>query len=151
MAIDRSVIGTVLPETTLLVDRSRLRLFAKATGTTDPVYTDIGAARAAGHPDLPVPPTFLCALHNEQPDPLSWIADLGVDLARVLHGEQSFEYRSMAYAGQYLTARSRITDVYRKKGGALEFLTRATTVTGPGDRIVAELTDIAVIRHGESR
>ncbi|NKY57115.1 MaoC family dehydratase N-terminal domain-containing protein [Nocardia flavorosea] len=151
MAIDPAVIGTVLPGTDLLIDRSRLRLFAKATGATDPVYTDIAAARAAGYPDLPVPPTFLCALHNEQPDPLSWIAELGVDLSRVLHGEQSFEYKSMAFAGQYLTARSRITDVYQKKGGALEFLTRATTVTGPDGRTVAELTDIAIIRHEEQR
>ena len=35
--------------------------FAAAIGETDPVYTDLDAARAAGHRDLPVPPTFLFA------------------------------------------------------------------------------------------
>jgi wyosine [tRNA(Phe)-imidazoG37] synthetase (radical SAM superfamily) len=41
---------------TLLVTRSRLRFFAKATGQTDLVYVDVEAAREAGHRDLPVPP-----------------------------------------------------------------------------------------------
>ena len=42
----------------------------------------------------------------------------------MLHGEQEFSYHAMAYAGDELTARSRVTDVYEKKGGALEFLVR---------------------------
>ena len=41
--------------------RGRLRFFAKAIGETDPVYTDDAAARDAGYPDLPAPPTFLFA------------------------------------------------------------------------------------------
>ncbi len=40
------------------MERGRLRMFAAAIGETDPIYTDVEAARAAGHPDLPVPPTF---------------------------------------------------------------------------------------------
>jgi acyl dehydratase len=48
----------------------------------------------------------------------------------VLHGEQEFRYHRMAYAGDELTARARFTDVYSKKGGALQFLVKETTV-GP--------------------
>lgn len=51
------------------VERGRLALFARVTGQTDPVYTDVAAARAAGHPDLPVPPTFIFGLELEAPDP----------------------------------------------------------------------------------
>ncbi|HEY9265413.1 MAG TPA: MaoC family dehydratase N-terminal domain-containing protein, partial [Mycobacterium sp.] len=69
MALDPSAIGTQLPAATMTVDRARLRFFAKAIGETDPVYTDVDAARAAGHPDLPVPPTFLFSIELEASDP----------------------------------------------------------------------------------
>ena len=82
----------------------RLRFFAKAIGETNPVYTDVDAAQAAGHRDLPVPPTFLFGIELDSPDPFGWLSGIGVDLRRVLHGEQSFTYHSPAYAGDVLTA-----------------------------------------------
>ena len=54
--IDRKYIGHAMPGFDVLVEKGRLRFFAKATGQTDPVYSDEAAARAAGHPGLPVPP-----------------------------------------------------------------------------------------------
>jgi len=44
------------------VERGQLRFFAKATASTDAVYSDIAAAKQAGHRDLPVPPTFFFSL-----------------------------------------------------------------------------------------
>ncbi|SFB63849.1 Acyl dehydratase [Amycolatopsis marina] len=149
MPVDPGVIGTETPTVTMLVERGRLRLFAKATGQTDPIYHDVEAALAAGHPDIPVPPTFLCALQNERPDPFDWLDAIGVDLRDVLHGEQSFTFHSMAYAGDVLTARGRIEDVYSKKGGALQFIARGTTVHDDSGRRVAELNDLVVVRARE--
>jgi acyl dehydratase len=146
MAFDRSVIGREAPGQTLLVTRSRLRAFARATGQTDPVYTDTDAARRAGHRDLPVPPTFYFSIDLEAPDPFAFLTDLGIDLRAVLHGEQEFTYYRMAYAGDELSTRSRITDVYEKKGGALQFLVRETTVTGEDGELVACLRSATVIR-----
>lgn len=146
MAIDRNVVGTALPATRLHVERGRLRLFCKAIGETDPIYLDVHAARAAGHPDLPVPPTFLCALQHEHPDPFGWLDAIGVRLAHILHGEQDFAYHAMAYAGVTLTAHHTIADVYSKKGGALEFIVRDTTVTADDGRAIADLRDVIVVR-----
>ena len=147
MAVDPSVIGTELPTTTLTVDRSRLRFFAKAIGETDPVYTDVETARSAGHPDLPVPPTFLFSIELEAPDPFAYLAALNVDLRFVLHGEQSFAYHAMAYSGDELVARPRITDVYAKKGGALEFIAKDTAVTRADGMPIADLQSLIVIRN----
>jgi acyl dehydratase len=147
--IDRSVIGTEHEPLTVEVERGRLRLFAKAIGSDDPVYTDVDAARAAGHPDLPVPPTFLFCLELERPDPFAFLASIGVDLRRVLHGEQAFAYERPAYAGDRLTFASRIADVYDKKGGALEFLVRETDVTRDGEAI-ARMTSTTIVRNPEA-
>ena len=61
-------------------------------------------ANAAGHRDLPVPPSFLFGIELERHDPFEWLAGVGVDLRRVLHGEQSFTYHSQAVAGIYAGA-----------------------------------------------
>jgi acyl dehydratase len=147
MALDRSIVGRESPAETLLVTRSRLRAFARATGQTDPRYTDVDAAKQAGYRDLPVPPTFLFSIELEAPDPFRELADLGVDLRTVLHGEQEFSYHRMAYAGDELTARSRFTDMYEKKGGALQFLVRETAVTDQDGVLVATLRRTTVIRQ----
>ncbi|EGD56498.1 MaoC family dehydratase N-terminal domain-containing protein [Gordonia neofelifaecis] len=147
MSIDRTVIGSHTPPQTLLITRSRLRAFAKATGQRDPEYLDVAAANAAGHPDLPVPPTFLFGIELEAPDPFAYLAELGVDLRRVLHGEQSFEYHRMAFAGEELTARSTIVDVYDKKGGLLDFIVRETEVSDADGARVATLRSSIVVQN----
>lgn len=148
MRVDPSVVGRRYPPHDVDVERGRLRFFALVTGQRDPVYTDLDAARDAGHPDLPVPPTFLFCLEMERPDPWSFVAGLGIDLRTILHGGQSFEYHAMAYAGDRLTFASEISDVYEKKGGELTFVARTTEVTRDGAP-VARLTGTMVLRAGE--
>ncbi|GAA5112303.1 MaoC family dehydratase N-terminal domain-containing protein [Haloechinothrix salitolerans] len=131
------------------VERGRLRFFAKATGQRDPVYSDVEAARRAGHPDLPVPPTFFFSLELEDPDAFSFLSELDIDMRRILHGEQSFTYHSLAYAGETLVLRPSIADVYTKKGGALEFLVKRTEVTRPSGEPVAEAEFSLAISHPE--
>ena len=128
------------------IERGRLRFFAAATGSTDPIYSDLEAAKAAGHRDLPVPPTFFFSLELEAPDPFGYVDALGIDLRTVLHGEQSFTYHAPVHAGDTVQLRSRIEDVYSKKEGALEFLVKRTEVTRDGE-LVAETNSVIVIRN----
>jgi acyl dehydratase len=146
--IDRRHIGHQLPAFQVEVEKGRLRFFAKATGQGDPVYTDEAAARAAGHPSLPVPPTLLFCLEMESPDPAALRELLGIDYRRILHGEQGFTFHRMAHAGDTLTFRPRVADIYDRKGGALEFVVRQTTVHNQRDELVAELRCVTVVRNG---
>lgn len=146
--IDKRHIGMTLPPLVVDVEKGRLRFFAKAIGEEDPVYTDEAAARAAGYPSLPVPPTFLMALEFDRPDPFSFLADFGVDMRQVLHGEQTFDYHGSACAGDRLTFETRITDIFAKKGGALEFVVKETTVKNQAGAAVATLRGVVVVRNG---
>ncbi len=145
--IDTRYIGHQLAPFSAEVEKGRLKLFAKAIGQTDPVYRDEAAARAAGHPGLPVPPTFLFCLEMEAPNPGALRELLDIDIARVLHGEQRFVYHAMAYAGDTLHFEQRIADIYAKKGGALEFVVRETRVTNQRGEHVADLTGTTVVRN----
>jgi N-terminal half of MaoC dehydratase len=132
------------------VERGRLRFFARTIGLTDPIYFDVDAARRAGHPDLPVPPTFLSnSLELELPDPLGWLAALGGDLTKTTHAAQKFNYFALAYAGDSLLLRRRVVDVYTKKDGQLEFVVKRTEVIRQG-RLLAEIDFTIALRHPEA-
>ncbi|WP_181778784.1 MaoC family dehydratase N-terminal domain-containing protein [Pseudonocardia pini] len=146
-AVVAAVVGRRQEPVTVDVERGRLRMFAQAIGETDPVYSDVAAARAAGHPDLPAPPTILFGLDLERADTLGFLAGHGIDLGAVLHGEQAFTYHVPVYAGDTLTFASEFTEAYSKAGGKLDFLVRRTRVTRGGE-LVAELDNTAVIRNG---
>ncbi|HET9975670.1 MAG TPA: MaoC family dehydratase N-terminal domain-containing protein [Streptosporangiaceae bacterium] len=137
---------------TVTVDRGRLAFFARATGQADPVYTDLAAARAAGHRDLPVPPTFFFGLELELelPDPFGYLAALGVDLRHMLHGKQSFTYHALVYAGETVTLRSRITGVTVRSGGAMVLLVKTTDITRDGEP-VAEASSTIIVRDPEAK
>lgn len=132
------------------VERGRLRFFAQTIGLTDPIYFDVAAARLAGHPDLPVPPTFLGhSLELELPNPMGWLAAVGGDLTKTTHAEQAFVYHAMAYACDQLILSRRIVDVYTKKSGALEFVVKQTVVKR-GTETLAEVLSTIALRHPEA-
>ncbi|MFC0218013.1 MaoC family dehydratase N-terminal domain-containing protein [Pseudochelatococcus lubricantis] len=145
--IDPKWIGHELPPSVLPIERTRIRFFAKAIGATDPIYTDVGAAQAAGYPDLVAPPTFLFAAELDSGAIDSLLDDLGIPLPKLLHGEQGFTWYKSVCAGDTVTVHSRITDIYAKKGGALEFVVKQSRVVDQNDKLVAELRSILVVRH----
>ncbi|MDQ0012245.1 acyl dehydratase [Variovorax boronicumulans] len=145
--IDKKWIGHELPASVLPIERTRLQFFAKAIGETDPVYTDAAAARDAGYPDLPAPPTFLFAAELDSGASGRMLDDLQIPLSKLLHGEQSFSYHKAACVGDTVTVRSTISDIYEKKNGALEFVVKTSRATNQRDELVAELRTVIVCRH----
>jgi acyl dehydratase len=144
--LNKAHIGKVLPGFSVTAEAGQLRFFAKSIGETDPVYLDEQIARDAGHPGLPLPPTFLFSLEFQAPAS-DWREELGIISSRILHGEESFRYHRMAYAGDTLRFEMRIADIYDKKGGALEFLVRETRVTNQRGEHVADLRSVLVQRN----
>ncbi|MBB2497092.1 MaoC family dehydratase N-terminal domain-containing protein [Aquipseudomonas ullengensis] len=145
--IDPKHIGKEIGSFTVAAEAGQLRLFAKTVGETNPIYFDENAARDAGHPGLPLPPTFLFSLEFLMPSQ-AWRDELGIVPARVLHGEETFKYHRMAYAGDQLHFDVRIADIYAKKGGALEFVVRESRVTNQRGEHVADLRTVLVHRNG---
>lgn len=144
--LDKKQIGRVVSRHSAEVEKGRLRFFARAIGETNPAYCDTSAT-ANGDARLPVPPTFLFCLDMEKPDAYAWFADVGLELPKVLHGEQSFNYVKPCFSGDVLTFETRIEDIYEKKGGALEFVIKHTRVTNQDGDHVADLRGVVVQRH----
>jgi acyl dehydratase len=126
--ISREHIGRTSAPLTLEVEKGHIRRFAEAIGDASPIYHDEAAARAAGHPRIPTPPTFAVALR-----PNDAREGLGIDWANVLHGEQELEHVRPLYAGDVVTVVQTIKDIYEKQGksGAMDFLVLETTGRRP--------------------
>ena len=146
MPLNRAFIGREYPASaTYEVGREHIRRFAEAIGDRSPVCTDPEAARAAGHPDVVAPPTFLTvlnfrfALEGPVADPA-----LGLDYSRVVHGEQSFELHRPVRAGDVLTSVQSVADI--RDAGSNELISTVTEVTAADGEKVATLRGTIVSR-----
>ena len=143
---DASKIGTKFEPVIVPVEAGQLKFFAKATGETNPVYTDEAAAKAAGYRALPAPPTFCFTLNLAKPEPLGNYTGLGLDLGRLLHAEQEFEYLEPVCAGDTIRIEETLVDTYQKKDGALAFYIFELVATNQDGTVVVRMKNTLVHR-----
>ena len=100
---------------------------------------DAKAAQAAGYAATPVPPTYLfCLEMMDAEQAFEFITVIGVDIGRLLHGEQRFTYRAPVVVGDTLMFQPRIVSVADKKGGAMTLVGIETKVTNQNGTHVAD-------------
>ena len=145
--IDKAIIGKEYPAFTVEVEKRWLRSFAEALGETNPVYFDEAAARSAGYRSLPAPPTFPFAMIMDANQSFMILDELGIDKRRAMHGEQSFDYHADLCAGDVVTGRQKVVDVYDKKNGALEFLVTEIRLENQRGEHVCDLRTTVVVRN----
>jgi acyl dehydratase len=119
MELDKKLIGHTFEPFTATVEAGKIKLFCKAIGEEDPIYSDEAAAKAAGYRGITAPLTFLRALQADDPNKGGLLRLLNVDIGLILHGEQHFEYFSPVVVGDVVTCQEKVVDIYDKKGGAL--------------------------------
>lgn len=146
--LDQSAVGRCFTPVTAHVEPGRLRFFLDTIGETNPIYRDEAAARAAGYKTTPVPPTYLfCLEMMDAAEPFEYLTALGIDLNRVLHGEQRFDYHAPVVLGDTLTFNPRVTGVAEKKGGAMTLLVVEAEVTNQEGVRVANAVRTIVVRN----
>ncbi len=146
--VDKSYIGHVRAPSTLKVDAGQCRAFVNAIGETNPVYRDVDAARGAGFRDIPIPPTYLfCLQMMSAENAYAFYRELGIDVGRLLHGEQGFKYHLPIHVGDELTFHQKILDIQDKKNGAMTLLVQQTMVVNGEGRHVADLDQITIVRN----
>lgn len=146
--VNPNVQGKKYPETApYLVGREKIREFANAVFSTNPINHDVFAAQTAGYPDLVAPPTFAVliqerSLHSVLSDP-----EADIDFSRVVHGDQRFVHSRPIVAGDELTSVLEVTSV--KSLGAHSMVTFSTEVFGADKKLVVTAISTLVVRGGE--
>ena len=146
--VNPNVQGKKYPETDIyLVGREKIREFASAVFSTNPINHDVQAAQAAGYKDLVAPPTFGVviqerSLHDVLADP-----EADIDFSRVVHGDQRFVLERPIVAGDELTSVLTVSSV--KSLGAHSMITFNTEIFDAEKQLVCTAISTLVVRGGE--
>lgn len=137
----RDQIGKEGPPSTLEVDKTAVRMFARAVGHTDPVFYDEDEAKQRGYRSLPAPPGYLgTRVFNpkggEAEGPGGFTRG---PYKRILNGGTEIEYLGDICAGDTLTARSKIASLSERQGniGPMLITVSETGYTNQVGKLVA--------------
>jgi len=148
MALDQSIVGkTFAPAEPYQVGREKIREFASAIGDDNPAYHDLEAARALGYSDLVAPPTFGFILQMNGMNSALFDPSVGVELHRVIHGEQRFDYVRPIVAGDEIVVTPTIEEVKSRPG--MDMITVRGDLTDANGATVGTLRSVIVHRNLE--
>jgi acyl dehydratase len=146
--VDKSYIGHARPPSTVKVEAAQCRAFVNAIGETNPIYRNIDAAMNAGFRDIPIAPTYLfCLQMMSSTKSYALYGELGIDVGRLLHGEQGFKYHMPIHVGDELTFHLKILDIQDKKNGAMTLIVQQIRVVNGEGIHVADLDQTTVVRN----
>ena len=75
------------------------------------------------------------------------VSFFGCKLGQLLHGEQGFVYHTPIFAGDRITVKKKVADIYDKKNGKLEFIITENDFINQDGVKVAETRTNYVIRN----
>ncbi len=148
---DTSKIGYSFPPFPVSIERTKLRELALAIGDPDPVYQDQQAAQAAGYEDVPLlPTTATIFLFWENRRFIEQLAELGLDVVRLIHREESYEYLGAMHPGETLTGVMTVLDGSTRRGpgdSTIDLVTLRLSYTNIDGQMVLVATTRLVSRE----
>jgi acyl dehydratase len=118
---DKSKLGMEFPAYTFTVEKDKITEFAIAVSQKEnkeqinPIYYDEEAAKKAGYQGIPIPPTFpISTFFWTGGGLMATIKTLGIDLNKLLHREEEYEYLGSIYAGDVITRKMKVVDMLKK-------------------------------------
>lgn len=128
MSIANDIIGTHFryPDY-FLVGREKVREYAKAIQSTDPLHFDDDAVEDSGYPGLVAPLAFIAIAGRQVQLEIFRSFDVGVNLARVLHRDQKIRFYRPVFAGDKLFFDSYLDAVVESHGTVISTLRSEVT------------------------
>jgi acyl dehydratase len=148
---DKSKIGHSFPPFTAEVYRNKIRELALAIGDANPIYHSREAAQAADCDDVPLFPTTptMFSFWNDL-QRRSELAKVGVNVMRILHGEEEYEYLASIHPGDVLTGVTTIVagkSRQGKDGSSMDIVTTETRYTNQHNQPVLNARTTIVVRE----
>jgi acyl dehydratase len=148
---DTSKIGQSLGSFTYEVQRNKIHELTTAIGDQNPIYHSREAAQEAGYPDVPISPTTPTMFsHWGNRERRSGLGDLGIDVRRILHGEEEYEYLAPIYPGDTLTGTTTLIDGKTRTGSggrSMDILTMETRYVNQHNQPVLNSRTTIVVRE----
>jgi acyl dehydratase len=143
--VNPNIEGKKYPRTdSYLVGREKIREFAKAVFSKDPLNFDLEKAQAAGYQDLIAPPTFAVVIQERSLQTVLQDKEAGIDFSRVVHGDQRFIHERPIVAGDALTSELQVASVKSLAGNSM--VSFETKIFDQQDQLVCTAISTLVVR-----
>ncbi|MBM3943078.1 MAG: MaoC family dehydratase [SAR202 cluster bacterium] len=142
---DRSLHGKEHEAGPFTITPELVQAFNRSIGETNPLCTDVKAAKAAGYGNIVAPPT-LCTIFVRRVE----LPDIRLQFGRLrFHAGQRVQPRLPVVAGDTLTASSHLKEVYPKTGrsGTMVFIVWETTFRNQDGQVVADVQESFAVRE----
>jgi len=139
MALDMSYKGKEFPSYTFKVEHCKIKELCGAIGDDNPIFFDSEAAIKEGYKDSPAPLTF-ASLMSFWGYPEIWnrMTEIGIDIKRLLHGKEEYEYLQLIYPGDVLEGTVSVDSL---RDGAMQMACFKTTFTRNSETVlIAKMT-----------
>jgi acyl dehydratase len=148
---DTSKVGQSFPPFTVEVARCKIHELALAVGDTNPIYHSKEAAQKAGYPDVPLFPTSATTFAFwGNTEMLSHLVSLGLNVMRILHGEEEYEYLAPIYPDDVLSGVVTVAEGKSRQGrdgSSLDIVTLETVYTNQQGHEVLKARETVVVRE----
>ncbi|OGI08618.1 MAG: hypothetical protein A3I68_01110 [Candidatus Melainabacteria bacterium RIFCSPLOWO2_02_FULL_35_15] len=114
MTVDPKFTGREYKPVTYVVGQEKIKEYAQAVGDLNPLYTDPDFAKKSKYGCIIAPPMFVVVFARNAMFSLFEDAELQINLSRLLHGEQEFNFHKIVKANDTITTHSKIKNIYQK-------------------------------------
>lgn len=147
---DTSKVGQSFPPFTIEVARGKIHELALAIGDTNPIYHSQEGAREAGYADVPLFPTSATTFAFwGNTEMLGNLVGLGINVMRILHGEEEYEYLAPIVPGDVLTGVVTVVEGKSrqgKEGSSMDIVTLEASYTNQEQTEVLRARQTIVVR-----
>jgi acyl dehydratase len=148
---DTNKIGQSFAPFTYEVQRNKIHELTTAIGDNNPIYHSREAAQEAGFSDVPISPTTPTMFsHWGNRQRRASLAEVGIDVARILHGEEEYEYLAPIYPNDVLTGTTTLVDGKTRQGSggrSMDILTLETRYVNQHNQPVLNARTTVVVRE----
>jgi hypothetical protein len=148
---DKSKIGHSFPAFTIEVERCKIHELALAIGDSNAIYHRRAAAQEADYKDVPLfptAPTLFGFWSDSQRS--SELSKIGINVMRILHGEEEYEYLAPIYPGDTLTGITTVVDGKTRKGSggaSMDIVSTETSYSNQQNEPVLKARTTIVVRE----
>ena len=121
-----------------LVGREKIREYASAVQSDDPLHFSAEAAKAAGYPDVIAPPTFIAVAGRQVQLEIFKQFDVGINLSRVIHRDQKILFHRPIFAGDKLYFDSWLDSVLESHGTVISEM-RSEVTDAEGQPVITTI------------
>jgi len=146
--LDINAQGKEFPEFKFEIERCKIKELCMAIGDDNPIFYDKKIAIKEGYTDTPAPLTFPTVI-NFWGYPEIWdrMIEIGVDVKRLLHASEEYEYFEPLYPGDIITGNVSVESV--RSGGVMDVATFKSTYKRDGKVVLIARMKIVVMLQGE--